>query len=89
VAKECKYNGTTIYDFKKAYDSDWREVLSNILIEFGITMKLVKPIIGLMCLNKTYSTVRTGKHLSDASLSQNSLKQGDAVSPLLSSFALE
>jgi len=35
-------------DFKKAYDSVWREVLYNIVIEVGIPMKLVRIIT--MCL---------------------------------------
>jgi retron-type reverse transcriptase len=42
-----------------------------------------------MCLNETYSKVRVGKHLSDEFSIQNGLKQGDALSPLLSNFALE
>jgi hypothetical protein len=46
-------------DFKKAYDSVRREVLYNILIEFGIPRKLVGLI--KMCLNETYSRVRIGK----------------------------
>ena len=51
-------------DFKKAYNSVRREVLCNILIEFGIPMKLVTLI--KMCLNEIYSSrVRLGKHLSD------------------------
>jgi hypothetical protein len=37
--------------------------LYNILIEFGILMKLVSLI--KMCLNETYSKVRIGKYLSD------------------------
>jgi hypothetical protein len=37
-------------DFKKAYDSVRREVLHNILIEFGIPMKLVRLV--KMCLNE-------------------------------------
>jgi hypothetical protein len=45
----------------KAYDSVRREVLYNILIEFGIPMKLVRLI--RMCLNETYSKVHVGKHL--------------------------
>ena len=49
-------------DFKKAYDSVRREILYNILIEFGISMKLVRLI--KMCLNETYSRVRVGKNLS-------------------------
>jgi hypothetical protein len=47
-------------DFKKAYDSVRREVLYNILIEFGIPRKLVGLI--KMCLNETYNTVRIGKY---------------------------
>jgi hypothetical protein len=42
-----------------------------------------------VCLNETYSTVCIGKLLSDKFPIQNGLKQGDALSPLLFSFALE
>jgi hypothetical protein len=42
-----------------------------------------------MCLNETYSKIRTGKHLSGAFPIKNGLKQGDALSPLLFNFALE
>jgi hypothetical protein len=42
-----------------------------------------------MCLNETYSNVRIGEILSDKFTLQNGLKQGDALSTLLSNFALE
>jgi hypothetical protein len=42
-----------------------------------------------MCLNETYSKVRVGKLLSDKFPIQNGLKQGNALSSLLFSFALE
>jgi hypothetical protein len=42
-----------------------------------------------MCLNGTYSNVSVGKYLSDKFPIQNGLKQGDALLPLLFSFALE
>jgi hypothetical protein len=73
-------------DFKKAYDSVMREVLCNILTEFRGTheISLIK-----MCLNETYSKDCISKHLSDNFPIQNSWKQGDALSPLLFSFALE
>jgi hypothetical protein len=74
-------------DFKKAYDSVRREVLYNIFIECGIPMKLVRLV--KMCVSETYSRIRVGKHLSDTIPSKNGLKQGDALSPLLFSFALE
>ena len=59
----------------------------NILIEFGIPMKLVRLI--KLCLNETYSRVRVGKDLSDMFPIRNGLKQGDALSPLFFNFALE
>jgi hypothetical protein len=74
-------------DFRKAYDSIKREVLYNIMLEFGITKKLARLV--KMCLNETYSKVHIGKLLSDKFPIQNGVKQGDALSPLLFSFALE
>jgi len=72
---------------KKAYDSVRREVLYNILIEFGVPQKLVRLI--KMCLTEIYSRVRVGKYLSDMFPNRNDLKQGDVLSPLLFNFALE
>jgi hypothetical protein len=59
LEKKWEYNETVhqlFIDLKKAYNSVRREVLYNILIEFGILMKLVRLI--KMCLNETYSKVR-------------------------------
>jgi hypothetical protein len=45
--KKCKYNETVhqlFIDFKNAYDSVGKEVLYNILIEFGVPMKVVRLI---------------------------------------------
>jgi hypothetical protein len=50
-------------------------------------MKLVRLI--KICLNEMYSKVHIGKHLSDSFPTQNGLKQGDALSPLLFNFNLE
>ena len=64
LEKKWEYNEAVhqlIIDFKKAYDSVRREVLNNIRIEFGITMKLVKLI--KFCLNETDSRVQVGKNL--------------------------
>jgi hypothetical protein len=61
--------------------------LYNILIEFGVPMKLVRLI--KMGWNETYNKVRIGKHLSDNSSIQNGLKQWDALKLLLSDFTLE
>jgi hypothetical protein len=61
--------------------------LYNILIEFGVPMNLVRLI--KVCLNETYNKVRIGKHMSDTFHIQSGVKQGDALSPLLFSFALK
>ena len=59
-------------DFKKAYDSVRREVLFNILIEFGVPQKLVRLI--KMCLTEMYSRVWVGKNLSDMLPISNGVK---------------
>jgi hypothetical protein len=90
LEKKWEYNEAVhqiFIDFKRAYDSVRREVLYNILIEFGIPRKLVRLI--KMCLSENYSRVQVGKNLSDRLPVRNGLKQGDALSPLLFNFALE
>ena len=42
-----------------------------------------------MSLSETYSRVRVGKNVSDRFPIRNGLKQGDALTPVLSNFALE
>jgi hypothetical protein len=74
-------------NFKKAFDSVRREFLYNIFIEYSVPIELVSLI--KLCLNETYSRGRVGKHLSDMFPIGKGLKQGDALSQLLFSFALE
>jgi len=88
--KKWEYNEAVhqlFIDFKKGNDSVRREVLCNVLMEFGIIMKLVRII--KMCLDKTCNRVQAGKHLSDMLHITNGLKQGDALSRLLFNFALD
>jgi hypothetical protein len=92
TGKKWEYKETVyqiFIDFKKANDSVRREVrvLYNIVIEFGVSMKLVR--LNKMCLNETYSEFRIDKHLSAKCTAKNGIKQGDALSPLLFNFALE
>jgi hypothetical protein len=76
-----------IIDFKKAFLSFRREVLYNILIEFGIPMKMVRLV--KIWPNENYSRVLVGKHFTDKFPTKNILKLGDASSPLHFKFALE
>jgi hypothetical protein len=64
-------------DFRKACDPIKTEVLYNILLEFGITKKLVRLI--KICLFETYSKFRIGRLLSGKFPIQNGLKQRDAL----------
>jgi hypothetical protein len=48
-------------DYKKACYSVQREILCNILTEFGIAVKLVKP--DKMHFNEDYSKVCTDRHV--------------------------
>jgi hypothetical protein len=61
--------------------------LYNIIIEIRVSTKPVKLI--QKCVNETYSKVRIGKYLADSFHIKNGLKESDALSPLLFSFALE
>jgi len=80
LEKKLEYNEAVhqLYiDVKKDYDLVKWEVWYNILIQFGVPMKLVRLI--KMCLTETYSRVQVGKNLSDMFPIRNGLKQGDTI----------
>jgi hypothetical protein len=57
--RKCEFNGTIhqlFVDYEKAYDSVRREVLYNILTEFGIPVILVRLI--KCVLNENYTKIR-------------------------------
>ena len=56
----------------------------NILVDFGVPVKLVSLI--KMCLTETYYRLPVGKNVSDMFPIRNSLKQGDALLPLISTL---
>jgi hypothetical protein len=64
LRKKWEYNEAVrqlSIDFQKDCDSVRREILINIIIQFGIHMELVRLI--KMCLNEIYSRVRVGRHV--------------------------
>jgi hypothetical protein len=63
-----------------------RKVFYIILSEFHVPMKLVR--LTDVCLNKTYK-VSVAKHVSDLFHTQNCLKEGNVLPPLLFNMALE
>jgi hypothetical protein len=70
--------------FKKACVSVRSEVLYNILIKFGIPMKLFRLV--KMCLSETYVKY---VWVSNAFPIQNGLKERAAFSPVAFKFSLE
>ncbi|KAJ4427635.1 hypothetical protein ANN_25283 [Periplaneta americana] len=87
MEKKWEYKGTvhqSFIDFKKAYDSVKREVLYDILIEFGIPKKLVRLI--KMCLSETYSRVRIVRKNSSQYMFRNSSHSCQPALPYVSEF---
>jgi len=90
LEKKWEYNEAVHHyfiHFKIVHDSVRREVLYNIVIEFGVPKKLVRLI--KLCLTEMYSRVRLSRSLSDNFPIRNVLKHGDAPSPFLFNFSLE
>jgi hypothetical protein len=84
LEKKWEYNEAAhmlFIDSKTAYDSVRREVLCNILTEFGIHMKPVRLI--KMCLNETYGSGQVDKHMSDMFPIKNGLQQVQLLSIFL------
>jgi hypothetical protein len=78
---------STNHSLQKCLLFIYEEVSYNILTEFCILVKLVRPVNSH--LNENYSKIRIGKHLSYTFPIQNDRNQGDALLPLLFNFASE
>ena len=76
-------------DFEKPNDHIKRESLYDILIKFsGVPGTLVRVSHKYSYLDDTQSKVRIGNYYSSSFPIEDSLEQGDALSPLLLYFAL-
>ena len=80
-------SASAIYRVQEGLWFSWEGGLFNILIAFGIPIKLVS--LRKMCLNETYSIIWVGKHLTDMLTIRSGLKQWDAFSPLFFNIVLE
>lgn len=74
-------------DFKAAYDSVKRNELWKIMVEHGFPAKLIRLIRAT--LDGAKSSVRIANETSEAFVTLDGLKQGDALSNLLFIIALE
>lgn len=74
-------------DFKKAYDSVDRDVLFNILVEFGVDTKTTEII--KQTLTDTRSKVKFMGELSKEFEIKTGVRQGDGLSPVLFNCVLE
>lgn len=74
-------------DFKQAYDSICREVLFDIMEEFGIPRKLIR--LTKATLTTTKCKVLIQGVLSDPFIIETGLRQGDRLSTILFNLALE
>jgi hypothetical protein len=86
---EVQWNHTSaIHRFQESHDSVRREISSNILTVTGVPTE--PNLMTKVCLHETYSKICRGKQLFDNNFpTQNGLKQGDALSPLLFNFVLD
>lgn len=69
------------------YDSLHRQSLYNIMIEFGISKKLVT--LTKLCMENTQYRIRMKNTKSEAFEIKTNLKQGDALCPTLFNIALK
>lgn len=74
-------------DFRKAYDSVYRDNLYNIINDFVFPRKLIK--LTKMCMEEIKYRVRVDNKLSSPFTVDTGLKQDDSLSPVLFNLALE
>jgi len=77
---------SALYRLQESLRFSQYNILTDISIDFGFPMKLLRLI--KVCLNEMCSRVQVGKNLSNMFPIRNDLKQDD-LSPLLFNFALE
>jgi sorting nexin-29 len=91
ISEKCWEHNVDLFqiyiDFRQAYDHINRVKLYEAMVHFHISVKIIR--LARLTMTSTENQVRVQTELTDSIATEQGLKQGDGLAPLLFNLALE